>query len=89
MNIEVIKCHEIPYGKHLEVVFYKCYCDSYCEIVTIVAFTVCKKFFKSRTVKNLLRVSRSETFTKVLENHLTLPVLEPLMRVHNYGSIGS
>ena len=53
------------------------------------ALAVCQKFFESRTVQSLLRVGKPERFTKVFDGHMTLPVLEPLMRVHNFAFIGS
>ena len=51
------------------------------------AFTVCKKFYKSRTVKHLLWMGRPEKCTKIFERYATLPVLEPLMSVRNYAFI--
>ena len=62
MSIAFIKRHEISYQKHLKIFFYKNNGKSYQEIATTVgcsknaAFTVCKKFFKFRTVNNLPRV---------------------------------
>ena len=45
--------------------------------------------FKSRTVQNLLRFDRPEKFTKAFDSHVMLPVLEPPIRVHNCGFMGS
>ena len=89
----VFKSHEISYEKRLEIVFYKSKGKTYNKTATIrgysksTAFTVCKKFFKSRIVKHLLWVGRSEKFTKIFDCHATLPVLESLMWVHNYAFI--
>ena len=80
----VFKRHKISYEKRLEIVVYK----NKTKAITIAtiggcsksaAFTVCKKFFKSRTVKHLLWVGRPEKFTRIFERHATLPVLESLM----------
>ena len=72
----------------LEIVFYKNKDKSYSKIVTVwgcsksAAFTVCKKFFKSRTVQHLLWIGRLEKFTKIFEHHATLPVLDNLLLPH-------
>ena len=71
MNIEILTRHEISFKKLLEIAFRKKNGKSYREIETIVgcsrsaAFPLCKKFFKSRTVQDLLRVGRGEKFTKI------------------------
>ena len=89
----VFKRHEISYEKCLEILFYKYKGKSYCKVATIggypksAAFTVCKMFFKSKTVKHLLWVGRPEKFTKIIERHANLPVLATLMWVHNYAFI--
>ena len=71
-------------------VFGNCFCKNNgkrsCKIATIggysksAAFTECKKFFKSRTVKHLLWVGRPGKFTKIFEGHNFA-----LMRVHNFA----
>jgi len=77
----------------LEIVFYKNKDKSYSKIAIIggysksAAFTVCRKFGKSIIVKHLLWVGRPEKCMKIFERHVTLPVLEPLMMVHNYAFI--
>ena len=81
---------KISYKKRLEIVFYKNKGKGYSKIATIegysksAAVTLCKRFFKSVTVKHLLWVDRLEEFTKIFERHATLPVLESLMWVNKY-----
>ena len=88
MKKGVFKRHEISYEKHLEIVVYKNNDKSCCEIATIVgcsSFRCVQKVLQIKNCKNLLRVARQEKFTRVSDGHVTLPVLEPLMPVHNYA----
>ena len=70
MNIGILTRHEISFKKRLEIVLLGKSGKSYREIETTggcsrsAAFSVCKKFFKSRTLKSLLRTGRPEKFTK-------------------------
>ena len=90
MSMEAFKSHGIWYKKHLEVVFYKDNGKTYQEIVTIVScsstavFAVCKKFFKSRIGKYLIRVGRPPKFTIIVEG-CDLLVLEPMIQVLKYA----
>ena len=74
----VFKNNELSYEKRLEIVFYKNNGKSYREISTIVgcsksaAFAVCKKFFQTRTVKNLPRVGRPKKITMPREERSLL-----------------
>ena len=65
MDIKILTHHEISFKKRLEIVGWKKTGKRYREFETIVgcsrnsSFPVCKKFFKSRTVKILQRVGRN------------------------------
>ena len=91
----VFKGHRILYEMCLEIVAYKTKDKIFSKVATSggysksAAFTVCKKFFKSRTVKHLLWVGGPERFTKIFEHHATFPVLELLMWAHNHAFISS
>ena len=71
MNMEIFKCHDILYIKHLEIILYKTTAKAVEKLQTVcsnsAALTMCKKFFKVRTVKNLLRVGTPEKFTTIFK----------------------
>ena len=55
-----------------------------------VQLSMCGKSSSNRKLyKNLLKVGSVEKFMKVFDSHANLPVLEPLMQVHNYALISS
>ena len=92
MNMAFIKRHEISYEKHFEIFFYRNNGKSYKKIATSVgcsrnaSFTVCKKFFKFRTVKNLPRVGRPKKIKtprhdKSLLRALQCSWFEPLQNI--------
>ena len=94
MTIEVFKRHEISHEKRLQVIFYTIMAKAIVKLRRLscsrcAAFAVCKQLFESRTVENLLSVGRQDKFTKIADGHVTLPVLEPLMQVHNFSFISS
>ena len=91
----VFKGHKILYEMCLAIFSYKNKDKIYSKVATSggysksAAFTVCKKLFKARTVKNLLWVGGPERFTKIFEHHATFLVVESLMWAHYHAFISS
>ena len=71
MKIGILTRHGISFTEKLDTAFLEINGKSYRDIETIVgcsrsaAFSVCKKLFKSRTVKNLPRIGRPGKFAKI------------------------
>ena len=67
--MEVLKIQELSLEKRLQIAFNSNKANGFSEIASIVgcsfstAFLVCKKFFRTRTLKNLPRVGRRKKFT--------------------------